>query len=266
MPQSAYNLQTTGQATLQPVRPISEFWDENFDGFRLVNNKVAAVKCGVLRTEAPPGTSYFRLMQAHFSGEVESAGKHNYGIDVLDESGRRLHGARVQQGWPWGRWPEKDDSAIEVLFGSKLAEFGIYANYDPNKVEYGPYWFRVQGLNSDVFYGAGLPGNRHVQGSLIFQRLRKEPEEPVPPPETLQEALYRLANASGVEVPYTPDFALWKVIGLHGGFPTSPEFRFEHEGVEYVGQRAQVKGSDRVYYCVAEKWDVVNSHTLPPAA
>ncbi|MEA3338031.1 MAG: hypothetical protein U9R25_19245 [Chloroflexota bacterium] len=148
-------------------------WDENLNELRVDGGQISAVKCGVLpASEAynlEDGEQYFQLISANFINEIDARGQHSLYVDVVDENSNRLDGTTVVHGWPWKKWPDEDEHVSEKIFGAHLANWGIYANYDPNKEEYGPYWAKVDG-KSDVFYGMGLPWNRHVSWSLVFQR------------------------------------------------------------------------------------------------
>jgi hypothetical protein len=148
-------------------------WDEDLSALRVEDGKVMGVKCGLLKAEdaydLQPGDTYFRLISATFIDEVDAKGQHNLFVDVVDENNSRLNGATVVHGWPWNKWPGEDEHVTDKVYGGHLANWGIYADYDANAQEYGPYWVRVDG-KSDVFYGMGLPWKRHVSWSAVFQR------------------------------------------------------------------------------------------------
>ena len=63
-----------------------------------------------------------------------------------------------------------DEPVQATVYGAQLAEWGIFARYDANHVTYGPYWVMVDGV-SDVFFGMGLPWNRHVSFTVVYQRM-----------------------------------------------------------------------------------------------
>jgi len=50
----------------------------------------------------PPGELYWRLVAAKWYDERESAGKHHVFMDLLDENGKRLVGAKVKITWNGG--------------------------------------------------------------------------------------------------------------------------------------------------------------------
>ena len=160
-------------------------WDPNLDGFRVEDGKVAAVKCGVWPAEGVfPGDTVYRLVSASFIAEDEAQGLHNVYVDVIDKTGMRLDGAVVEHGWPTSKYPAMDEVVHATVFGAQIAGWGLYANYDPNAVEYGPYWVRVSDGPSDVFYGMGLPGKRHVSFAVVYQKqVVAVPPQPKPLPE-----------------------------------------------------------------------------------
>ena len=163
-------MNTATKATL-----LSMHWDTDLSALRLDNEgRVMGLKCGLLLAEdqatMQPGQVYFRLISASFIDEVAAQGRHTVTVDVIDETGRRLDGATVHHGWPWNEWPGFDEVVSTTVYGATLAEWGVFAQYDPNRVEYGPYWVKVDGM-SDVFFGFGLPWNRHVCFVAVFQRM-----------------------------------------------------------------------------------------------
>ena len=149
-------------------------WDTDLNALRIENDKVMGIKCGLLlaedQTTLQPGDVFYRLISATFIDEIASAGRHTVTVDVIDENGRRLDGTNVFHGWPWNRWPAYDERVQATVYGAQLAEWGIFAQYDANHVTYGPYWVMVDGV-SDVFFGMGLPWNRHVSFTVVYQRM-----------------------------------------------------------------------------------------------
>ncbi len=164
-------------------------WDPDLSKVRVEAGRVLGVKCGISEAEAQPGQPVFKLTSAAFIDEVEAKGQHMVYVDVLDESGRRLNGQTVEHGWPWEKYPKNDEVVTDTVNGDHLAQWGLYAGYDANKVAYGPYWVRVGGA-SDVFYGMGLPWNRHVSYVTVFQRTytatTPTPPSPHDPPITVE--------------------------------------------------------------------------------
>jgi len=162
--------------------PAERQWDPDLDGLRVEGGRIMAVKCGVEDADTKAGETYFKLISAAFIDEVEAQGSHLVYVDVLDESGRRLNGQVVEHGWPWDKYPQFDEVVTDTVSGEHLAQWGLFAGYDANRVEYGPYWVRVRG-KSDVFYGMGLPWNRHVAFVVVFQRVTASvTPDPTPPP------------------------------------------------------------------------------------
>jgi hypothetical protein len=179
-------------------------WDPDLSTVRVEAGRVLGVKCGVMEASIEPGQPVFKLASATFVDEVEAKGQHMVYVDVLDESGHRLNGQTVEHGWPWEKYPKTDEVVTDTVYGDHLAQWGLYAGYDANKVEFGPYWVRVRG-NSDVFYGMGLPWNRHVSYATVFQltytAVTPTPDPPVetpvtPPGQAVEDVVNEIRNAA----------------------------------------------------------------------
>lgn len=149
----------------------SMHWDADLNAYREVDGKVMGAKCGLLIVDGEEGDVIYRLISATFVDEIAAQGRHTITVDVIDENGRRLDGTIVEHGWPWNKWPAADEIVEATVFGAQLAEWGIWEGYNPGQVECGPYWVRVKGGASDVFYGPGLPGKHHVCFVAVFQKL-----------------------------------------------------------------------------------------------
>ena len=159
------DLKTATKSTLDTLH-----WDADLNAYREVGRKVMGSKCRLLTIDGADGDTIFRLISASFIDEVAAQGRHTVTVDVIDESGRRLDGATVKHGWPWNSWPAADEIVQTTVFGAQLAEWGVFAGYNPQAVEYGPYWVKVDGA-SDVFFGFGLPHKHHVCFTVVFQRM-----------------------------------------------------------------------------------------------
>ncbi len=164
----------------KPEDEMDIYWDLDLTGLRIEGGKIMGLLAGLLPADVAPGETYFKLVSATFLDEVQARGLHNVYVDVLDEDGRRINGTTVEHGWPWERWPAYDEVVTDTVFGDHLAQWDIYADFNPNKVPYGPYWVRVQG-KSDVFYGMGLSWKRHVSWAVVFQRCQAEAPQPAGP-------------------------------------------------------------------------------------
>jgi len=230
-------------------------WDPDLNAVRVENGLVLGVKCGVQLANPDPGDIYFQLISATFIDEVEASGQHNVYVDALDENGHRLNGLVVEHGWPWERYPQYDDVVTDTVFGDHLAQWGLYAGYDANKVPCGPYWVQIPGAKSDVFYGLGLPWNRHVSYVAVFQR-----KLATAPPPLITDPLEGIRNAAwnalfppdGVN--YNPNAAFAAYARSHSlGVPTTQE-------IDYKGFRFQGYAGGIAYAKIGE-WDKIQ--TLP---
>jgi hypothetical protein len=119
---------------------------------------------GITLTAAQPqaGRPVFRLVEAIYENESESQGMHHIFVEVLDEQGQRIVGQPVKLAWADGQ-------------ATMITEDKPYPEYAANTPMYGmigegEYSVFVDGAPSDRIDGLGLPGKRHVNYLLTFQR------------------------------------------------------------------------------------------------
>lgn len=237
-------------------------WDPNLNDVRVEDNVVRALRCGRWQpADLQPGQTYYRIANAAFIDEQAARGRHVISVDVIDEIGNRIQGAKVWHGWPTQRWPEYDERVEETVFGSQIAEWGLYADFDAWR-DPGPYWVTCADGPSETFWGAGLPWKRHVCFAVVFQRAVWQPE----PMGTLDEVLIARGQQEQA-IQFNPGAALQQRIFADSFVPNSPEFAVEHNGVSYVAQRAEhlATGVVRVYYAVRGVWDRVLYAVIPSA-
>ena len=229
-------------------------WDANLSEVRVEDNVVRALKCAAfMPTDLVDGDVYYKIIGATFIDEEAAAGRHIVTVDVVDENLNRVQGARIWHGWPTHRFPEFDERVQMTIFGSQLAEWALYADFDAWKVQ-GPYWVQVADGKSDAFYGAGLPWKRHVCFAVVFQKTVYK----AMPVGTLKEMLITEGRDWQV-IEFNPDAALQKVIFRDGFVPNSPEFYVGKDGVTYVAQRAEHMGTGevRIYYAPTDDYNNV---------
>jgi hypothetical protein len=68
-----------------------------------VENDAAAYGVSIMPCSPQPGEWYWQVVKVHHLSQSENNGNHNLFVDVLDEAGRRINGARVQLLYPDGR-------------------------------------------------------------------------------------------------------------------------------------------------------------------
>jgi hypothetical protein len=118
--------------------------------------------------QVAPGQTYYRLVKALFRDTNEPVGAglpggdHNIFIEVIDENGKRLVGAKaiVRNG----------GTANLIIEDKPFPEYG--ANF-PMYGMTGSYTAFADGLPSDQVVGMGLPMKWHVSFFLTFQRTTK---------------------------------------------------------------------------------------------
>lgn len=229
-------------------------WDSNLNSVRVEGNLVRSVRCGVTTpNDLEDGDVYYKVVGAIFIDEEQARGRHTISVDVVDENMNRVQGARVWHGWPTHRLPQFDERVQLTVYGSQLAEWGLYSGFDAWRVP-GPYWVSCADGKSDVFWGAGLPWNRHVCFSVVFQRMVYHAEID----GTLDEVLLIKGEQNQV-IQFNPTAALQRRIFADGFVPNSAEFDVTHEGTDYIAQRAEhlQSGEVRIYYAPKTNYNQV---------
>lgn len=126
---------------------------------------------GVRVDEAPVGGGqrYWRLVDARWADEIESAGKHHIYVEVLDQNGNRIVGQPVTVRWAEGAVTgnTEDKAPPDYAYNFQMYAAG-YA-----------YSVEVDGLPSDKISGAGLGSIEqraygiHTSYYLTFQEMIK---------------------------------------------------------------------------------------------
>jgi len=123
-----------------------------------------------------PGQTYWRLVRAIFQDVNESGGNHNVYFQALDDSWQPLAGEQACVAWPDGEECVTTNTETDP---TQWANVPIWADYNPNLGQRGPYEAHMAGI-SDRVTGLGLPLKQHVSFLLTFQR-RVAPGSPSPP-------------------------------------------------------------------------------------
>jgi hypothetical protein len=162
-------------------------------------------------------------------------------ICIVTECGmtQGVHPGRPDVGWRHESYPISEDRYWQSLM-----------------------WYNGELLQDDYLHAALLFVTGAVWPWESFENLggiidRLEQLQDVEPP-TLEEKLVVKANALQV-IQFNPNAALQKRIFADGFVPNSGEFEVEHDGVAYVGQRAEHlrTGEVRTYYVPKGQWDQV---------
>lgn len=246
----------------KPIRAAAGQWDPHLDAVEVDSgNIIRGLKCGVFAPDLVNGDVYYKIVGAAFIDEEAAAGRHMITVDVIDEHYNRIQGAKVWHGWPVERFPQFDERVQLTIFGSQLAEWGLYANFDAWRVP-GPYWVQVADFKSETFWGAGLPWNRHVCFAVVFQRTVFQ----VQPAGTLDEILLAEGERRQV-IQFNPAASLQGCIFADGFVPNSPEFYVIKDSVTYVAQRAEHMGTGevRIYYAPVTDFNDVDFVVRPSA-
>ncbi len=124
---------------------------------------------GVDEAQVEPGQQYWRIIEASWMNEQESAGKHHIYVEVLDENGNRIVGQPVTTFWGDGSYTKgiEDKPAPDYGYNFQMYAAG-YA-----------YNVKVEGLPSDVLKGAGMGSIEdrfrgiHTSFKVIFKKTTK---------------------------------------------------------------------------------------------
>lgn len=140
----------------KPALPFT--WDSRVDKWNVRLEPAAVAE----------GQKYFRLTKALFRDTNEPVkpdlpgGDHNIYVEVLDESGKRMLGAKALV---------RNGGTATLLIENK--PFPEYASNFPMYGMMGSYTALVDGLPSDQVIGMGLPMKWHVSFFLTFQLTTK---------------------------------------------------------------------------------------------
>ncbi|MCB0191041.1 MAG: DUF5107 domain-containing protein [Anaerolineae bacterium] len=146
----------TPEATSTPTSTIVDkdgvIWDSRLDDLGITISTATPVADQPL----------FKLVKVEYQNQHESQGLHHVFVEVLDENGQRILGQPVNLAWPDGE-------------GTMITEDKPYPEYAANSPMYGEiaeakYEVSVKDAPSDKISGLGLPGKRHVNYFLTFQR------------------------------------------------------------------------------------------------
>jgi hypothetical protein len=128
-------------------------------------------RLGAKVEDAPvsPGQQYWRLIDARWTDEKESGGKHHIYVEVLDENGNRIVGHPVTVWWGDGSYTGGVEDKAPPEYGFN---YMMYATGNAYNV-------KVEGMPSDIFYGAGMGDLErprwgiHTCFYLVFQKVTK---------------------------------------------------------------------------------------------
>ena len=112
--------------------------------------------------QAQAGQPVFRLVEAKYENEFESKGMHHIFVEVLDEQGQRIVGQPVKLAWADGEAKMVTEDKPYPEYAANAPMYGMIGE--------GEYSVFVDGTPSDRIDGLGLPGKRHVNYLLTFQR------------------------------------------------------------------------------------------------
>ncbi|MBN1660693.1 MAG: tetratricopeptide repeat protein [Anaerolineae bacterium] len=113
---------------------------------RTIDPRLAGLGVYVAPVGTGEGQLHWRLVEARWANEQESAGKHSLFVEVLDLQGRRAVGQTVLVQWAGGVAPLPVKGDAPPGCG---VDFGMYNTL-------GSYWVSVGGLPSDRITGLGL--------------------------------------------------------------------------------------------------------------
>ncbi len=146
-------------AAAAPPPAAARAWDPRLD------------RLGVSVQEASvgPGQQYWRLVDARWADEIESAGKHHIYVEALDENGNRLVGQPVVITWGEGseRGLTEDKTPPDYSYNFQMYAAGY------------SYTVNMDGMPSDRLSGAGLGSIEqrnygiHTSYYVTFQRVTK---------------------------------------------------------------------------------------------
>jgi hypothetical protein len=113
---------------------------------RVVDPRLAGLGVRIEPVGTSEGQLHWRLVEARWANEQESAGRHSIFVEVIDQQGRRAAGQTVLIQWAGGAapLPVKADAPPGCA-----VDFGMYNTL-------GSYWVSIGGMPSDRVTGLGL--------------------------------------------------------------------------------------------------------------
>lgn len=106
------------------------------------------------------------LERSEYWDESESNGLHHAFAIALDQHGNQIAGLPFTVAYPTGA------DTVLTKPAPDWADIPLWASFDPNQGEVGPYWAYMGtggGDNSEHVTGLGLPLNAHVSYRLAFE-------------------------------------------------------------------------------------------------
>jgi hypothetical protein len=185
--------------------------DPRLSGHKVTAGKVTGSWVGIIDADTAhrawgnpalkPGDEYYRAERVMFADETEAAGGVLIHVYLQNATGGPVIPGHCWFGYPAERLQRSSwlggifdnggqhDGDVFVYAGGEGAIAQGPNNFNPaTATSPGPYAVAGFGLPSDVVYGFGLPGNRHVEYFVVFQRARwKEESVPVPPSQPPSE-------------------------------------------------------------------------------
>ncbi|MCC7354010.1 MAG: hypothetical protein IT330_09650 [Anaerolineae bacterium] len=141
------------QPSATPAPPDAALrWDKRLD----------ALDITLSRASPQADSPYWRLVSAVYEDEVQAGGRHHIFVRLLDEQGRDVDGNVVIS------WHDRTTNVV-VRYKESADAYARFTDF-PMYAPLGSYSLRVVG-SSDEVRGLGLPGNRHVNYLLTFQRV-----------------------------------------------------------------------------------------------
>ncbi len=142
-------------------------------------NDAAAYGVSIAEADVPPGEPYWRAVRVHHLTPTENNGNHHIYFDVLDESGQRVHGARLHITWDGG----EDYVTIERPAHEPGANFPMWRGQVCAAEVEGLPSDRVLGLKSG--HPDEAPGNTWFHHSFLVVYARQIKPFPGPHASTI---------------------------------------------------------------------------------
>lgn len=134
-------------------------------------NDAVAYGVGIEKVQVPAGERYWKVTKVHHLTPKENEGKHHIFVDILDEEGKRIYGAKVKVTWQGGG---EALATVDKPLNEPGTNFPLWKHQVCNLEVIGLPSERVMGLHTK--HPDEAPGNTlfHHSFMVIFQRAVKD--------------------------------------------------------------------------------------------
>lgn len=217
-----------------------------------------------------PGEWYWQIVKVHHYTEDENDGRQNLFMDVLDEKGIRINGAKIQVWWGSGRAGETAIAVVDKPDNEPGTNIPLWKWQVVNAFVLGEPMKSESILGVSTAHPDEPPGNTlfHHSFLCVWRRVQRPnviTPEPTPEPEIVTEDGLRDFGWNLLNIPWLPTAGFYlkaKELGLFG--PRSAEGRKKIGSTTYAGQVFYGSQGDVLLWCIEGQWNKIEVVNLIP--